>query len=97
MTATVRIEPEHESEKEAHPVFSESRAGRPREQEDARPVSIQIWALRSRLEKQPTGLQRRHYYMRGGALAARDISDHHVHSMLYKFLISLADIPITLG
>ena len=29
MTATVRIEPKHESEKEAHLVFSESRAGRP--------------------------------------------------------------------
>ena len=34
MTATVSIEPKHESEKEAHPMFSESRAGRPREQED---------------------------------------------------------------
>jgi len=29
MTATVRIEPQHESEKEDHLVFSESRAGRP--------------------------------------------------------------------
>jgi multidrug resistance efflux pump len=29
MTATVRIEPKPESEKEAHLVFSESRAGRP--------------------------------------------------------------------
>jgi multidrug resistance efflux pump len=29
MTATVRIEPKHESEKEAHLVFSESRAGKP--------------------------------------------------------------------
>ena len=29
MTATVRFEPKHESEKEAHLVFSESRAGRP--------------------------------------------------------------------
>src|ERR1700758_241282 len=35
----------------------------------ARPVSIQIWALRLRLEKQATGLRRRHYYMRDGALA----------------------------
>jgi hypothetical protein len=26
------------------------------------------WALRSRLEKQPTDLRRRHYYMRDGAL-----------------------------
>src|SRR5215471_21456606 len=34
----------------------------------ARPVSIQIWALRSRLEKQPTDLRRRHHYMRDGAL-----------------------------
>src|ERR1700676_1702615 len=29
----------------------------------------QIWALRSRLEKQPTDLRRRHHYMRDGALA----------------------------
>jgi hypothetical protein len=29
MTPTVRIEPKHESEKEAHLLFSESRAGRP--------------------------------------------------------------------
>jgi multidrug resistance efflux pump len=28
MTAKVRIEPKHESEKEDHPVFSDSRAGR---------------------------------------------------------------------
>src|SRR6266403_3995661 len=28
----------------------------------------QIWALRSRLEKQPTDLRRRHHYMRDGAL-----------------------------
>jgi len=34
----------------------------------ARPVSIQIWALRSRLEKQPTDLRRRHHYMRDGTL-----------------------------
>src|SRR3979411_2021823 len=34
----------------------------------ARPVSIQIWALRSRLEKQPTDLQRCHHYMRDGTL-----------------------------
>ena len=34
----------------------------------ARPVSIQIWALRSRLEKQPTDLRRCHHYMRDGAL-----------------------------
>jgi hypothetical protein len=38
----------------------------------ARPVSIQIWALRSRLEKQPTDLRRRHYYMRDGALALQE-------------------------
>ena len=31
---------------------------------------IQIWALRSRLEKQPTDLRRRHHYMRDGTLAA---------------------------
>ena len=31
----------------------------------------QIWALRSRLEKQPTDLRRRHYYMRDGALARK--------------------------
>src|ERR1700676_4026222 len=29
----------------------------------------QIWALRSRLEKQPTDQRRRHHYMRDGALA----------------------------
>src|ERR1700680_3243983 len=29
----------------------------------------QIWALRSRLEKQPTGLRRHHHYMRDGACA----------------------------
>jgi hypothetical protein len=34
----------------------------------ARPVSIQIWALRSRLEKQPTDLRRCHHYMRDGTL-----------------------------
>ena len=33
-------------------------------------VMIQIAALRSRLEKQPTDLRRRHHYMRDGALAA---------------------------
>src|SRR5271166_4351131 len=31
----------------------------------------QIWALRSRLEKQPTDLRRRHHYLRDGALASR--------------------------
>ena len=31
----------------------------------------QIWALRSRLEKQPTDLRRRHYYMRDGTLDPR--------------------------
>src|ERR1700739_3383874 len=36
----------------------------------ARPVWIQIWALRSRLEKQPTDLRRRHHYMRDGTLGA---------------------------
>src|SRR6201987_201770 len=37
----------------------------------ARPVSIQIWALRSRLEKQstdPAPAGRRHHYMRDGTL-----------------------------
>ena len=29
---------------------------------------IQIWALRSRLEKQPTDLRRRHHYLRDGTL-----------------------------
>jgi len=33
-------------------------------------VMIQIAALRSRLEKQPTDLRRRHHYMRDGALVA---------------------------
>jgi hypothetical protein len=32
------------------------------------PVSIQIWALRSRLEKQPTDLRRCHHYMRDHTL-----------------------------
>src|SRR5271154_789709 len=31
----------------------------------------QIWALRSRLEKQPTDLRRRHHYMRDGTLVSR--------------------------
>jgi hypothetical protein len=30
----------------------------------------QIWALRSRLEKQPTDLRRRHHYLRDGTLGA---------------------------
>jgi hypothetical protein len=30
----------------------------------------QIWALRLRLEKQPTDLRRHHHYMRDGTLAA---------------------------
>ena len=30
----------------------------------------QIWALRSRLEKQPTDLRRHHHYMRDGTLVA---------------------------
>src|SRR5271165_2900354 len=38
----------------------------------ARPTRmIQIWALRSRLEKQPTDLRRRHHYMRDGALGGQ--------------------------
>ena len=45
----------------------------------------QIWALRSRLEKQPTDLRRHHHYMRDGTLLHRliysghpsDISDEH--------------------
>src|ERR1700752_1379875 len=40
----------------------------------ARPVSIQIWALRSRLEKQPTDpapAGRCHHYMRDGTLASK--------------------------
>src|SRR5215468_1120227 len=36
----------------------------------ARPVCVQIWALRSRLEKQPTDLRRCHHYMRNGTLIA---------------------------
>jgi hypothetical protein len=32
---------------------------------------IQIWALRSRLEKQPTDLRRRHHYLRDGTLARK--------------------------
>ena len=38
----------------------------------ARPVSIQIWALRSRLEKPPTdpaSAGRGHHYMQDGAVA----------------------------
>jgi len=35
----------------------------------ARPVSIQIWALRSRLEKQPTDLRRNQRDLGDGALA----------------------------
>ena len=31
----------------------------------------QIWALRSRLEKQPTDLRRRHHYLRDGTLAQK--------------------------
>src|SRR5215469_4734336 len=37
----------------------------------ARPVSVQIWALRSRLEKQPTGLRRCRHYMRDGTLVLK--------------------------
>src|SRR5208283_173501 len=33
-----------------------------------------IWALRSRLEKQPTDRRRRHHYLRDGALAARRLT-----------------------
>ena len=36
--------------------------------EELRPVWIQIWALRWRLEKQPTDLLRHHHYMRDGTL-----------------------------
>ena len=36
--------------------------------EELRPVWIQIWALRSRLEKQPTNLLRHHHYMRDSTL-----------------------------
>src|SRR6516162_249224 len=35
------------------------------------------WALRSRLEKQPTDLRRRHHYMRDGTLMHRVISRRH--------------------
>src|SRR3984893_12827480 len=35
----------------------------------------QIWALRSRLEKQPTDLRRRHHYMRDGALVYRALNE----------------------
>ena len=31
-------------------------------------VWIQIWALRSRVDKQPTDLRRHHHYMRDGTL-----------------------------
>jgi hypothetical protein len=34
----------------------------------------QIWALRSRLEKQPTDLRRRHHYLRDGALGSLFVS-----------------------
>jgi hypothetical protein len=33
----------------------------------------QIWALRSRLEKQPTDLRRQHHYMRDGTLVFRSL------------------------
>ena len=32
----------------------------------------QIWALRSRLEKQPTDLRRHHHYMRDGTLVLKE-------------------------
>jgi hypothetical protein len=48
----------------------------------ARPVSIQIWALRSRLEKQPTDLQRRHHYMRDGTLGPNYDCRHAIRQLL---------------
>src|SRR6202790_3136448 len=41
----------------------------------------QIWALRSRLEKQPTDLRRRHYYMRDGTLVSNDMLAPHESRM----------------
>src|ERR1700680_2851346 len=38
----------------------------------------QIWALRSRLEKQPTDLRRRHYYMRDGTLVRLSFASEQV-------------------
>src|SRR5271163_4872588 len=38
----------------------------------------QIWALRSRLEKQPTDLRRRHHYLRDGALTQSQHVPHLV-------------------
>src|SRR5215469_7200599 len=55
----------------------------------ARPVSIQIWALRSRLEKQPTDLRRRHYYMRDGALARKNHAFCETTRSMQARLISL--------
>src|SRR5246500_598124 len=41
----------------------------------------QIWVLRSRLEKQPTDLRRRHHYMRDGTLASGlPVKTHFPHS-----------------
>src|SRR5271166_6306230 len=36
----------------------------------------QIWALRSRLEKQPTDLRRHHHYMRDGTLTSVSEATH---------------------
>ncbi len=38
----------------------------------------QIWALRSRLEKQPTDLRRHHHYMRDGTLYFSEIVFGHL-------------------
>jgi hypothetical protein len=47
-----------------------------------RPVSIQIWALRSRLEKQPTDLRRCHHYMRDGTLETdAAVTESRVHHL----------------
>ena len=66
---------------------------------------IQIWALRSRLEKQPTDLRRRHHYMRDGALDVRlpglsglDLQRELTHSGIQLpiiFMTAHGDIPTT--
>jgi hypothetical protein len=38
----------------------------------------QIWALRSRLEKQPTDLRRHHHYMRDGTLYFSEVVFGHL-------------------
>src|SRR5271165_77746 len=52
----------------------------------ARPVWIQIWAHRSRLEKQPTDLRRHHHYMRDGTLVYRPRNSRDRLSLDFKIL-----------